>query len=190
MIVSVRDNIRALQTAREILWLLGRLGGLPLSGGLELLGRREQRPHLDARVVAAAPPAAGGADPAARRQHEAETAREQEERLVRGVKETAPKRGVVLSLPRRALQGWLLRAGRARNTAGGGSSGGVGGGGLWTPSWVEDGIDVVPPDLPGLHAAAGKDEGIVGGPGDDPAIDVGRGMSALSLSWPSSREAL
>lgn len=193
MIVSVRDNIRAVETAREIFWLLGRFGGLRFSGGLEVLGRREQRPHLGGRVVATAAvaPAALGApaaDPAARRQHEVDTAREQEERLIRGVQETAPKRGVVLSLPRRALQGWLLREGRARNAAGGGGGDG-GGGGLWTPSWVEDGIDVVPPDLPGLHAAAGEDdEGIVGGSRDDPA-DAGRRMSALSLSS-SSQEAL
>lgn len=60
------------------------------------------------------------------------------------------RRGVVLCLPRRKLQRWLLVEGRAkrqrccRDGAGGDESGK-----LWSPSWVEDGIDAMPPVLPG-----------------------------------------
>lgn len=180
MIVSVRDNTRALDTTKEILWLLdvSSRHGAPM-GGLELLGRGEQG-HLTHPAVAAA---------AARQQGQAETAQDQEETLLRVVQVQqqlpASKRGVVLSLPRRALQGWLLREGRARREGRGGVGGD--GGGLWTPSWVEDGIDVVPPTLPGF--------GVVEGNGVDSGVGGGRGSreapleSNVALS-PPAREVL
>lgn len=157
MIVSVRYNTLALDTAKGILWLLGvcsRRHGAPL-GGLELLGRG-QTGHLTRPAAAAV---------ATRQQDQAEITRMQEEALLDAVQQeqqAASKQGVVVSLPRRALQGWLLREGRARRESRGVEAGG---GGLWTPSWVEDGIDVVPPTLPGFGVAEGNGAGGVSGGG-------------------------
>ena len=198
MILSVRDHTRALNTAKEIVWLLGLVSGRhgpPLGGGLELLGRGEAG-HLTHPAAAAA---------AATRQQaeQAETVREQEEALLHVVRlqqmqQPSSKQGVVLSLPRRALQGWLLREGRAwrEEEEGRGGDGGVGGGGdgrgRWTPSWVEDGIDVVPPTLPGFGVAEGKavDSGSVSGGGSRGSKDEDAPVEMPTVLWPPAREVL
>ncbi|CAM9591430.1 unnamed protein product [Pylaiella littoralis] len=168
MIASIKGSPRALDTVREVLWLLGSSRfDESLEGGLELIGRVGWGPKATPDAAAAA------AAPMRQNERKDETATKPERRLLCEVQETvlrSPSRGVVLSLPRRALQGWLLAEGRARNKGGGsgGGGGGGGGGGLWTPSWVEDGIDVVPPGLPGL--------GTVGSLRADGANGVGVGV--------------
>lgn len=160
IIASIEGSLRALHTVREILWLLGsdRFDG-PLDDDLELLGEHGSQ--------SAATTASGTAFPAAREQDDGHKTKRGSE-LLRGVKHAMrkPKRGVVLCLPRRKLQGWLLREGRARiagtldNDCGGGS--GSKNSRLWQPSWVEDGIDVVPPALPGLAPAQDEGDGDAG----------------------------
>ncbi|CAN0206011.1 unnamed protein product, partial [Ectocarpus sp. 12 AP-2014] len=156
MIASVKDSWRALDNLKGILWLLGscRFDG-PLDGDVELLGQPGERRH---------PPA----DNAATRERDDgnQAGRHRQLELLREAQESmrSPGRGLVVSLSRRKLQGWLLREGRAWGRANVG--GGGGGGRLWKPSWVEDGIDVVPPVLPGLLTA--RDDGtdvIAGGAG-------------------------
>ncbi|CAM9360389.1 unnamed protein product [Scytosiphon promiscuus] len=170
MIASIGGSLRVLHTVKEILWLLGsgRFDG-PLDGDLRLLGRHEEH---NARSTTASATAAA----AARAQKESGGGGgdgQQVDRwseLLRDVKNAMrkPQRGVVLCLPRRRLQGWLLREGRARiasahDDGGGGVSGGGRDGELWKPSWVEDGIDAVPPVLPEL---APSQDGTAGGVGE------------------------
>lgn len=186
MIVSVIDNTRALDTVEEIMWLLSVSSrhGPPL-GRLELLGRGETG-HLTH-------PAAAAAATRQWQQGQSETAREQQQSLLHAVRQQqqvqpVSKQGVVLSLPRRALQGWLLREGRAWRKSGGTDDGGGGGdaGGLWTPSWVEDGIDVVPPELPGFGMV--RENGVDRVSGDSGSGDTQ--FESTVASSPTAREGL
>ncbi|CAN0002286.1 unnamed protein product [Ectocarpus sp. 4 AP-2014] len=166
MIASVKGSWRALDNLKGMLWLLGscRFDG-PLDGDLELLGQPGERRH---------PPA----DNAATRERDDgnQAGRRRQLELLREAQESmrSPGRGLVVCLSRRTLQGWLLREGRASSRAnvGGGGGGGVR---LWKPSWVEDGIDVVPPVLPGLLTA--RDDGT-------DVIASGAGSGEISGSAP------
>lgn len=78
--------------------------------------------------------------------------------------QSSPKsrRGVVLCLPRRKLQRWILVEGRAwRKRCCRDGAVGDGSSKLWSPSWVEDGIDAMPPVLPGREEI--KIEGTIRG---------------------------
>lgn len=210
MIAGIKGSPRTLDTVKEVLWLLGSSRfGESLAGGLELIGRVRPLPRamptFASRAASTTATAGATADataaPMCQENGAKETAAEQEQGVLHGVQRLvswSPRRGVVLSLPRRALQGWLLTEGRARNKGGGG--GGGGGGGLWKPSWVEDGIDVVAPVLPGLHTADslrgdGGCEGVgIGAGGGDggngskraPVDDAGGAFSPFSSSSSSS----
>lgn len=132
MIAGVVALKPALNTVRGVLWLLGNRFGDAL-GAPELLGRRPS----------GAPKPRGGAVP-------------QPLLLVNAQQVSgSPNRGVVLCLPRRRLQRWLLTEGRAWRGRGGG---GRDDGNRWSPSWVEDGIDVMPPVLPGRTNEGGRVE--------------------------------
>ncbi|CBJ30481.1 expressed unknown protein [Ectocarpus siliculosus] len=153
MITSVKGSWPALDNLKGILWLLGscRFDG-PLDGDLELLGQPGERRHPP--TDNAATRERGDGNQGGRRR-QLELLREAQESM------RSPGRGLVVSLSRRTLQGWLLREGRAWSRANVG--GGGGGGRLWKPSWVEDGIDVVPPVLPGLLTARDDGTDVVAG---------------------------
>lgn len=161
MIAGMKGSGRALDTLKGILWLLGscRFDG-SLDSDLELLGQPGERRH---------PPA----DNAATRERDGgnQSSRFRQQEFLREAQESmqSPKRGLVVSLSRRTLQRWLLREGRARSTA----NDGGGGGRLWKPSWVEDGIDAVPPVLPGFSTA--QDDGadvVAGGAGSGGRLGI------------------
>lgn len=169
IIVGMVASKRAVDIVRGILWLLGsnRFGNSSsLRAGLELLGQPSEDPADPTQQHGVPPQLLVGAE------------------QVLG----SPKRGVVLCLPRRRLQEWLLAEGRAwkaRHDVSGDSSGGSGSRGEpWSPWWVEDGIDTIPPRLPGRASERGH--GLVGGGGggggggrgSDDFVCVSRGTGA------------
>ena len=166
IIAGMVASKRAVDIVNGIVWLLGsgRLGDSLV--GLELLGQPSEDPGDPTQQHGVPPQLLVGAEP------------------VLG----SPKRGVVLCLPRRRLQRWLLAEGRAwkgRHGVGGdgsGSSGGGGGGGgsdeLWSPWWVEDGIDAIPPRLPGR--ASGRGRRLAGRSGGGGGGSGGRGLVGVS----------
>lgn len=156
MIAGIVASEPVLNTVRGVLWLLGSCFGDALGGGAELLGRALDRPGT--------PPTQQSTTP-------------QPQLLVDAAQiGGSPRRGVVLSLPRHTLQRWLLTEGRARRRGEGGDTG-------WSPSWLEDGIDVLPPVLPGraddrhrLFSARAGSAGEMEG-GDDTTASRRRGIS-------------
>lgn len=76
------------------------------------------------------------------------------------------RRGVILCLPRDRLQRWLLTEGRAWRAGCGDADGDDvlnDSRRLWLPRWVENGIDAIPPVLPGREAKDGVDGNSAGG---------------------------
>lgn len=125
MIAGMVASSPAMNTVDGVVWLLQDRFGDAL-GDLEILGR----PNGDV---------SGGQNGGAPSVWEGA-----------GQGSSASRRGVVLCLPRRKLQRWLLVEGRTwRQRCCRGGAVGDESSKLWSPSWVEDGIDAMPPVLPG-----------------------------------------
>lgn len=155
MIAGIVTSEVALNTVKGVLWLLRSRFGEAL-GAPELLGRPNDEPGA---------PNLQGTPPKPQCLVDA--------KQVSG----SPRRGVVLCLPRRRLQRWLLTEGRAWRERIGDGGGGTGGGKRWSPPWVEDGIDVMPPVLPGRANERGR----TGGDGGSGIGDSGSPSRVLTL---------